>query len=96
MKKALITITAATMVLTFVSAANAVTAKHSVSADVRAACKQEAAKKYSSINVIYRRHYASKCMAQHARAAKARHAARLATRPAPTANPNTSGQAPKQ
>jgi hypothetical protein len=91
MKKVLMTTIAATVALSFAGAANAASPKHRVSADVRAACKQEAAKKFSAIHFIKRSHYANNCMAQHARTANAKTTSTVA-KPTPT----TTGQATKQ
>jgi hypothetical protein len=88
---------AAAMALSFASVANAATAKYRVSAQVQAACKQEAAKKFSSVHFIKRRNFANNCMAQHANAAKAKPAGHVVNKKsAPTASPTTTGQAPKQ
>ena len=81
MKKLLISTLATALVVSFAVSAEA--AKQKVSADVQASCKAQAAKKYSAIHFIKRRHFVNNCVAQHAKAS------------APKAKPTTTGQAPK-
>ena len=84
MKKLLISTVAAALVVSFAVSAEAA-GKKSVSAEVQASCKAQAAKKYSAIHFIKRRNFVNNCVAQHAKTS------------APKATkPTTTGQAPKQ
>jgi predicted outer membrane protein len=92
MKKILLGTLAAVMALSFAVSADAATAKVRVSDSVKAACKDQAAKKFSAIHFMKRREFANECMARHAKANNATRA--VAKKPATT--PTTTGQSPKQ
>jgi hypothetical protein len=96
MKKLLMTTIAAAIAACFAVSPGAAATKHRVSADVRATCKQEAAKKFSAIHFMKRRSFENNCIARHASAkAKPSSTAQAAKPTAPQAKPSTTGQAPK-
>lgn len=65
--KTLITIVSAAFLVSALSfSADAATAKKSVSASQQAACKAEAAKKYTAVHFLKRRAYVKRCMGQKA------------------------------
>ena len=92
MKKILLGTMAAALALTFAASADAATAKVRVSDNIKAACKDQAAKKFSAIHFMKRREFANECMARHAKANTATHTATKK----PLTTPTTTGQAPKQ
>ena len=92
MKNLLLPTLAAAFAISFTLPAQAATNKHKVSADVQAACKDRAAKKFSAIHFLKRRDYVNNCIAQHANAKKpAKEKPAAANRTAPS---STTGQAP--
>ena len=96
MKKLLMTTIAAAIAASFAVSPGAAATKQRVSADVKATCKQEAAKKFSSAHLMKRRNFVNDCMARHASAkAKPSSTAHAAKPMAPQAKPSTTGQAPK-
>jgi len=84
MKKLLISALATVVVASFAVSAEAAGSKQTVSAEVQASCKAQAAKKFSAIHFMKRRDFVNNCVAQHAKAS------------APKAKSTTNGQAPKQ
>ena len=84
MKKLVISTLAAALAMSFAVTAQAAGNKQQVSAEVKASCEAQAAKKFSAIHFLKRRDFANNCMAQHAKAKPA------------AAKPSTTGQAPKQ
>jgi len=84
MKKLVISTLAAALAMSFAVTAQAAGNKQQVSAEVKASCEAQAAKKFSAIHFLKRRDFANNCMAQHAKAKPA------------AAKPTTTGQAPKQ
>ena len=85
MKKLLISTLATALVVSFAVSAEAAGNKQSISADVQASCKAQAAKKYSAIHFMKRHNFVNNCIAQHAKASAPK-----------AAKPATTGQAPKQ
>ena len=84
MKKLVISTLAAALAMSFAVTAQAAGNKQQVSAEVKASCEAQAAKKFSAIHFLKRRDFTNNCMAQHAKAKPA------------AAKPTTTGQAPKQ
>lgn len=84
MKKLLISALATALVASFAVSAEAAGNQKTVSAEVQASCKAQAAKKYSAIHFMKRRNFVNNCVAQHAKAS------------APKAKSATTGQAAKQ
>jgi hypothetical protein len=65
--KALITVVSAAILVSGLSfSADAATAKRSVAASHQAACKAQAAKKYTAVHFLKRRAYVKRCMGQKA------------------------------
>jgi hypothetical protein len=94
MKNLFLSTMVAALAISLALPAQAASNKQKVSADVQAACKDQAAKKYSAIHFLKRRNYVNNCIAQHANAKKpAREKPAAANRVAP---PSTTGQAPNQ
>lgn len=89
MKKILTSTMAAALAMSFVTSADAAQ-KQKVSADVQAACKAQAAKKFSAIHVLKRRNFVNNCIAQHASAKP-----KATTGQAAKSQPMTTGQGPK-
>jgi hypothetical protein len=84
--------------LSFAVSADAAGSKQRVSADVKASCQAQAAKKFSAVHFLKRRDFTNNCMARHARLAKPK--ATVATKPAPAKTaakpiPSTTGQSVK-
>jgi hypothetical protein len=91
MKKLLLATLAGAMALSFAVSVDAATAKVRVSDNIKAACQNQAAKKFSAIHFMKRRAFTNDCMARHAKATNAPHAV---AKKQPT-TPTTTGQAPK-
>jgi BMFP domain-containing protein YqiC len=89
MKKFLTSTMAAALAMAFMTSADAAQ-KQKVSADVQAACKAQAAKKFSAIHVLKRRNFVNNCIAQHASAKP-----KATTGQAAKSQPMTTGQGPK-
>jgi len=89
MKRILTSTMAAALAMSFVTSADAAQ-KQKVSADVQAACKAQAAKKFSAIHFLKRRDFVNNCIAQHASAKP-----KATTGQAAKSQPMTTGQAPK-
>ena len=68
MNKLLISTLTATLVVSFAVSAEAAGNKQRISADIQAACKAQAAKKYSAIHFMKRHNFVNNCVAQHAKA----------------------------
>ena len=83
MKKLFVPVTAAALALCFAVSASAATVHKTVSAELQASCKAQAAKKFSAIHFIKRRNFANDCLAKHARTEKPK--ATVASKPAPAA-----------
>jgi hypothetical protein len=98
MKKLFVPLMATALALSFAVSASAATAHKTVSAELQASCKAQAAKKFSAIHFIKRRNFANDCLAKHARAGRPK--ATVASKPtsATTAAkpmPSTTGQSTK-
>jgi hypothetical protein len=98
MKKLFVPVMAAAVALCFSASGNAATGHKTVSAELQASCKAQAAKKFSAIHFIKRRNFANDCLAKHAGAAKPK--ATVASKPAPATTaakpmPSTTGQSTK-
>jgi hypothetical protein len=94
MRKLLVPVMAAGLALSFAVSADAAGAKRTVSAEVQASCKAQAAKKFSAIHFLKRRDFTNNCIAQHA---SAKPKATIAAKKAPAATaakpmPSTTGQ----
>lgn len=68
MKKLLIPSLVVALAMSFTVSAQAAGNKQQVSADVKASCEAQAAKKFSAIHFLKRRDFTNNCMAQHAKA----------------------------
>jgi opacity protein-like surface antigen len=88
MKKILTSAMVAALAMSFVTSADAAQ-NQNVSADVQAACKAQAAKKFSAIHFLKRRDFVNNCIAQHASAKP-----KATTGQAAKSQPMTTGQAP--
>ena len=98
MRKLLVPMMATALALSFAVSADAAGSKQRVSADVKASCQAQAAKKFSAIHFLKRRDFTNNCMAQHAHVAKPK--AAVAAKPAPATTaakpmPSTTGQSVK-
>ena len=92
MTKLLISVGAVAVLLSFAVSAEA--AGNKVSADVQTSCKAQAAKKFSAIHFLKRRHFVNNCVAQHANANS--HAKVKPATAGQAVRPTTTGQAVKQ
>src|SRR3954470_7712337 len=98
MRKLLVPMMATALAMSFAVSADAAGSKQQVSADVKASCQAQAAKKFSAIHFLKRRNFTSNCMAQHAHVAKPKPAVSAKAAPARTAGkpmPSTTGQSVK-
>jgi hypothetical protein len=98
MRKLLVPVIATALALSFAVSADAAGSKQRVTADVKASCQAQAAKKFSAIHFMKRRDFTNNCMAQHARLAKPQTAVAAKPAPAKTAAkpmPSTTGQSTK-
>lgn len=64
MKTVITTAAAALLAISFASTAGAATKKDAATAQHEAACKEQAAKKYSAIHFLARRDFVKQCMGQ--------------------------------
>jgi len=72
MKTVLTTLTAALLATSFAVSADAATKKNAAVAQKEAACKAEAAKKYSIVRFMARKDYVNRCMGELATKPKAK------------------------
>ena len=98
MRKLLVPVMATVVALSFAASADAAGSKQRVSADVKASCQAQAAKKFPAIHFLKRRDFTKNCMAEHAHMAKPK--AAVAAKPAPATPaakpmPSTTGQSVK-
>ncbi len=97
MRKLLVPVMATALAMSFAASANAAASKQQVSAEVKASCQAQAAKKFSAIHFLKRRNFTNNCIAQHA---QAKPKATVAAKPAPATTaakpmPSTTGQSVK-
>jgi hypothetical protein len=91
MRKLLVPMMATALAMSFAVSADAASSKQQVSADVKASCQAQAAKKFSAIHFLKRRNFTNNCMAQHSHMAKPKAAVAARAKPMPS----TTGQSVK-
>ena len=89
MKKLFVAATAAALAVSFAASSEAATHKQRVSASMEASCKAQAAKKFSAIHFLKRRHFVNDCVAKHGSMQKNAKAKDMKAK-----SPATTGQAP--